>query len=172
MIFAALTLFCCERKTNKSWLTVQANMTLFFMGKNHKGRRFLRKKIHKTPLGEAKQILLPYIAYFFIKGKTHKTPLEIFFWTSIDDDRKGYKQTDLTDLLWERNTVPAEKIRWKRRIIKEANRAKVFNETTCAIQLTSVMYSFLQEPFFSLDFRMEFLLRHVHIVVIAQGEVL
>ena len=25
---------------------------------------------------------------------------------------------------------------------------KVFNETTCVIQLTNVMYSFLQEPFF------------------------
>ena len=29
----------------------------------------------------------------------------------------------LADLLWEKNTVPAEKISWKRRIIREANRA-------------------------------------------------
>ena len=49
---------------------------------------------------------------------------------------------------------------------------KIFNETTCAIQLTNVMYSFLQKPFFPLGFRMEFLMRHVHIVVIAQGGVL
>ena len=31
------------------------------------------------------------------------------------------------DLLWEKNTVPAKKTNWKRRIIREANRAK--NET-------------------------------------------
>jgi formate/nitrite transporter FocA (FNT family) len=49
---------------------------------------------------------------------------------------------------------------------------EVFNETTCAIQLTNAMYSFLQEPFFPLGFRMEFLTRHVHIVVIGQGGVL
>jgi hypothetical protein len=49
---------------------------------------------------------------------------------------------------------------------------KVFNETTCAMQLTNAMYSFLQEPFFPLSFRMEFLMKHVHIVVITQGEVL
>ena len=47
---------------------------------------------------------------------------------------------------------------------------KVFNKTTCAMQLTNAIYSFLHEPFFPLDFRMEFLMRHVHIVVIAQGE--
>ena len=29
---------------------------------------------------------------------------------------------------------------------------KVFNETTCAMQLTNAMYSFLQEPFFSTGF--------------------
>jgi hypothetical protein len=29
---------------------------------------------------------------------------------------------------------------------------KVFNETTCAMQLTNVMYSFLQEPFFPTRF--------------------
>ena len=29
---------------------------------------------------------------------------------------------------------------------------KVFNETTCAKQLTNAMYSFLQEPFFSTEF--------------------
>jgi len=29
---------------------------------------------------------------------------------------------------------------------------KVFNETTCAIQLTNVMYSFLQDPFFPIGF--------------------
>jgi len=49
---------------------------------------------------------------------------------------------------------------------------KVFNETTCAIQLTNAMDSCLQEPFFPLGFQMEFLMRHVHIVVIAQGGVL
>jgi hypothetical protein len=49
---------------------------------------------------------------------------------------------------------------------------KIFNETTSAMQLTNVMYSFLQEPFSPLDFRMEFLMRHVHIMVIAQGGVL
>jgi hypothetical protein len=49
---------------------------------------------------------------------------------------------------------------------------KVFNETTCAMQLTNAMYSFLQEPFFPLGFQMEFLMRHVHIVVIVQGGVL
>ena len=38
------------------------------------------------------------------------------------------------------------------------------------MQLTNAMYSFLQELFFPLGFRMEFLMRHVHIVVIAQGE--
>jgi len=29
---------------------------------------------------------------------------------------------------------------------------KVFNETTCAMQLTNAMYSFLQEPFFLTKF--------------------
>ena len=29
---------------------------------------------------------------------------------------------------------------------------KVFNETTCAMQLTNAMYSFLQEPFFPTGF--------------------
>ena len=29
---------------------------------------------------------------------------------------------------------------------------KVFNETTCAMQLMNAMYSFLQEPFFSTGF--------------------
>jgi len=29
---------------------------------------------------------------------------------------------------------------------------KVFNETTCAIQLTNAMYSFLQKPFFPIGF--------------------
>ena len=29
---------------------------------------------------------------------------------------------------------------------------KVFNEATCAIQLTNAMYSFLQEPFFPTGF--------------------
>ena len=29
---------------------------------------------------------------------------------------------------------------------------KVFNETTCAMQLTNVMYSFLREPFFPIEF--------------------
>ena len=29
---------------------------------------------------------------------------------------------------------------------------KVFNETTCAMQLTNVMYSFFQEPFFPTRF--------------------
>ena len=29
---------------------------------------------------------------------------------------------------------------------------KVLNETTCAMQLTNVMYSFLQEPFFPTGF--------------------
>ena len=29
---------------------------------------------------------------------------------------------------------------------------KVFNETTCAIQLTNAMYSFLQEQFFPIGF--------------------
>jgi hypothetical protein len=33
---------------------------------------------------------------------------------------------------------------------------KVFHETTCAMQLTNAMYSFLQEPFFPLGFWMEF----------------
>jgi hypothetical protein len=46
---------------------------------------------------------------------------------------------------------------------------KFFNEATYIMQLTNVMYSFLQEPFFPLSFRMEFLMRHLHIVVIGQG---
>jgi len=33
---------------------------------------------------------------------------------------------------------------------------KAFNETTSAMQLTNAMYSFLREPFFPLDFWMEF----------------
>jgi hypothetical protein len=39
---------------------------------------------------------------------------------------------------------------------------KVFDEATCAIQNVVDMYSFLQEPFFPLGFRMEFLMRHMH----------
>ena len=38
-------------------------------------------------------------------------------------------------------------------VLLEGFSRKVFNETTCAIiQLTNVMYSFLQEPFFPTEF--------------------
>ena len=49
----------------------------------------------------------------------------------------------------------------------KVSNTRFFNETTCAMQLKIAMYSFLQEPFFPLDFRMGFLMRHVHIVVVA-----
>jgi hypothetical protein len=39
---------------------------------------------------------------------------------------------------------------------------KVFDEATCTIQNAVDMYSFLQEPFFPLGFRVEFLMRHMH----------
>ena len=49
---------------------------------------------------------------------------------------------------------------------------EVFNEAIRAMQLAYAMYSFLQYRFFPLGFRMEFLTRHMHLAVFAQGGVL
>jgi len=53
-------------------------------------------------------------------------PCSSSFYLYLGPDRfaeKTNRSTVPADLLWEKNTVPAEKTNYKRRIIREANRA-------------------------------------------------